>query len=446
MLKSKLSPKITTDENYYFFSMLSDRFAPLNDIWAKKLQERFGHKFKPISLLMFHHNKIFEEENFVVFNNRLEQIYGTLNRTDIIDMRYQEDLNKEFSKSPEMISLIDDLVKKQGKVFILAFSSVWLKPQNENVVILGPNPEISEYFDSKHMHSDLFSRLGLPVIPTTIYKNISELRSKQKEFPFFISALWSNGGFESKIIMTKQDLAVFYSNLRPVNKKSPLIVTKYLDDIVLSPNTNAIVTGPNKAVTIHVTDQIMRSNAYMGNIYPSKASKSHKKQMIEMTEQVGRHMGSKGFRGLFGLDFLITKSGKCYPTDLNPRRQGGYYCNVSASPIDIVELELALAMGEQTPAVDYDDFQVDYCWAHSKLSPYYSNSRLRVEFCDGEPREPFEKIGASHRAIYYPKDHTIIFGNPGFYLTSGNDYDELIDRLHKEIEITISTSYDLYHK
>lgn len=446
MIAKKISSEILTDDNHYFFSMLSDRFAPLNDIWAKNLEERFGYKFKPIFVLSFRHNKLFEDENYIVLNEKLELIRKSSRLAkNIMDLSiYQEDLNQQFSKSPEIKHLIEELIKKQNRVFVLPFTSVWLKPLNENVTILGPDPEISARYDAKTTHHQVFEKLGLPQVKTAIYKNIKELRTKQKTFPFFLSATYSSGGIESKAIFTPNDLESFYDNLRPVNRNNELIASAYIDDIILAPNVNAIVTGPNTTTVICVSDQILRSNAYLGNIYPSKVSKKYLKQIIDATEKVGGYLGSQGFRGLFGLDFLITKSGNCYPTDINPRRQGGYFCNVMASKRDVIDLELGLVLGEKLPAISYDDFQADYFWAHSKLSPYYANTKIMAEFCDGEPTHPFKKIGSTHKAIYYPKNHTLILGNPGFYLATGHDYEKLKNKLYKEVEITISTSYDLY--
>jgi len=68
MIKSKLSPTLATDEYYYFFTMLSDRFIPLVERWQKGLEKRFNKRFKPIYILPFYHNHYFEEENYIVLN------------------------------------------------------------------------------------------------------------------------------------------------------------------------------------------------------------------------------------------------------------------------------------------------------------------------------------------------------------------------------------------
>lgn len=444
MIRSKLSPNLETDECYYFFSMLTDRFTPLNERWQRNLEKRFHKPFKPIYVLPFFHNHYFEEENYIVLNEWVEDVWKQTKRSDIFNLIYPEDLNRQFSRSSEIRGLAQKLIDKQGKVFVLSFSSVWFELDNPDIVILGPNPSLAARYDAKIEHYRTFEKLGMETIPTTVYQDIGNLRNNQVEYPFFLSAMYSSGGIESKAIFSLEDLEAYYTHLRPVNKSEPLIAAKYIDDIVLAPNSTGIITNEHTATVVCISDQILRNNQYMGNIYPSQASEDHLQQIHEMTVTVGKHLAGEGFRGLFGLDFLITSSGKCYPVDLNPRRQGGYYCSVMSSPYDLVDLELAIILNEKIPSLSYDNFQVNYCWAHSKLTPYYPNMKIVDEFCEGDPIQPFKDIGSTFKAIYYPKNYTLMVGNPGFYLTSGVSYQTLKMRLYKETEEIISKCYELY--
>lgn len=443
MIKSKLSPTLASDKDYYFFSMLSDRFIPLVERWQKGLEKRFKKRFIPIYILPFYHNSLFEEENFIVLNEWLEEIHTQMKRTDIMNLIYPEDLNKQFSKSIEIKELMKQLLKKQDKVYVLSFTNVWFEIEDPNIVLLGPDPSIATYYDAKVEHYRTFEKLGLETVKTKVYKNIQDLRDNQKEYPFFLSATYSSGGIESKAIFTPHDLDEYYSHLRPVNKAEPLITAEYLDDIVLAPNSSGIVTSETGVTVVCISDQILRNNLYMGNIYPSQVTPIHLESIKEMTLKVGAYLAKQGFRGLFGLDFLITHSGKCYPIDLNPRRQGGYYCNAMSSKRDLIELELAVIFNEPIPQIAYEDFQVDYCWAHSKLTPYNPNMKILDEFSFGNPVDPFKTIGTTFKAMYYPKNHTLRVGNPGFYLISGNSYQEVQQRLIRETEEIISKSYAL---
>ena len=444
MLKSRLAATIATDEYAYFFTLLADRFSPLNQRWQKGLEARFNRPFRPIYVLPFHHNPHFEEDNYIVLNEKLDRLHASLGSTDIIDLIYPEDLNRQFSRSPTVKSLTKQLIKKQGTVFVLSFTSVWLDVDDANVVVLGPDSRVAARYDAKTEHTKTFKKVGLPTIHSKIHRNFQKLREAQTQYPYFLSAMYSSGGIESRAIHTPADLDLYYAGLRELNKVEPLIASTFVADIAAAPNVSALVTGPDQTAIVCISDQILRNNQYMGNLYPSQISTRHREFVASATIKVGNYLSREGFRGLFGVDFLISKAGECYPVDLNPRRQGGYYCQAMAAPCDLIDLELRLIFGESIPALSDADFQSDYAWGHSKLTPYFPSMKILSELNMGHPTEPFEKVGATHLAIYYPKDHRLRVGNPGFYVTSGRTYNEVKQRLIEQTEKAISTSYELY--
>ncbi len=442
LMESKLSPEIITDDINYFFTMLSDRFEPLNARWQQALQRRFGVPFKPIHVLPFKHNSYFEEENYLVFNAQLEELQAKEGRQDIINLIYPEDLNRQFSESALVAGLIEKLLAKQDKVYVVGFTTVWLDMTNPDVVVLGPDTKLAGRLDNKVEHLRVFRELDLEINQASVYETFSELRDQQTEYPCFVSASYSSGGIESAIVQSLEELDRYYDGLRGVNQRQPFIVSRFLDNIVQTPNTSAIITGPNQTTITCISDQLLRGHRYMGNIYPSQASTDVVAKISDMTIKVGNYLSTQGFRGMFGIDFLVTDDNKCYPVDLNPRHQGGYYCNVMASATDLINIEMSVALGEDISAISYDDFQVDYVWAHSKLTPFSPNSRILQKIKVGEPAGPFNEVGSSYTAQYYPINHTLVVGNPGFYMTTGADYQEVAARLAKETNEIIKASYE----
>ena len=143
------------------------------------------------------------------------------------------------------------------------------------------------------------------------------------------------------------------NGLREINRSQEFVVADLIREMSSSPNVNAVVLGKDHTEVICISDQVLRGNVYLGNIYPLKENKRIKDIITDTTKVIGDHISTLGFRGLFGLDFIVTPEGKVFTVDLNPRRQGGYLCNVLMSKkIDIIELELALAIGaEKIPLV-----------------------------------------------------------------------------------------------
>ena len=57
--------------------------------------------------------------------------------------------------------------------------------------------------------------------------------------------------------------------------------------------------------------------------------------------------------------------------------------------------------------------------------------------------QPTEVVELPTKGRYYPKDHILIAGNPGFYMVSANSYGEVKERLLRDTEKIISESYSL---
>ncbi len=436
--------EIFSDKFEYLYMFLSDRFEYLNELWINVLEQKFNQKFKPIWILSAKQNKYFEKENFIVINKKLKQLKENLKNNSIIYLQDYEDLNKEFSESQFISRITNQLIEKQGRVFIISFTSSGFQIHNPNVIILGPKPEIAAKYDNKIEQIKLFEQLNVPRNKTRIYDSILEIKENEK-YPFFISAAYTSGGHESKAIFTEEDLDHFYTHLREINKSNQFLVANLIQDIILSPNVNAIIIDENRTEIICISDQILRGNQYLGNIYPSKANEQSKKIIVETTKIIGKYLASEGFKGLFGLDFIIDSRNNTFVVDLNPRRQGGYLCNTLMSKkVNIIELELKLALGERLPTFDYNDFQLPFAWAHSKIKPYYKNMKIKDSYRWGNYNLPFEQKGSMFKCIFYPENYLLMEGTGGYLIISGNDHEEVKKRIIKETEVAISTDFELY--
>jgi predicted ATP-grasp superfamily ATP-dependent carboligase len=438
-----LDEDLFKDENAYYFNLLSDRFHPLHSIWEANLKKRFGVTFKPIFVLTAQHNELFKDENYIVIRQAPAPADIASNPvTPTFVISAADDLNKQFSHSDFVRKVIAKLLNKQAQVFVFSLTSVGLDFDDPRVKILGPDPKVAARFDDKAEHLNVFRHLGLPTNHTWVYANYDEMLAKHTEYPFFLSATFSSAGSDSRIIQTRHDLASFYENLRQHNKSSHFIAARLLTDIVNAPNVSAMVLSENNTLVVCLTDQILRGHQYLGNIYPSSVSEHHRSMMVEMTTAVGNYLSMQGFRGLFGLDFLITSAGDCFPLDLNPRRQGSYHCNVLMSKnVDLIDLEQKVIFGETVPAIKHEQFEVSYCWAHSKIMAYRPNATLGDEFEIGEPLTPFDTVGAYHAAAWYTQGSVLKGGSVGHYLRTDHSRLSLLKTLTYEVDELITRLY-----
>jgi predicted ATP-grasp superfamily ATP-dependent carboligase len=312
---------------------------------------------------------------------------------------------------------------------------------NPAVIVLGPEASIVTKYDNKIFHFTLFEKLKIPHVEYKFYEASKDLLNI-RGFPFYISGAYSAGGMNSAIINNEKELNNFLDRLNDINKNQQLIVNPFISEVIISPNINAVVCDKNDTKIICITDQILQGNTYLGNIYPSVINQEQRNEIIDITKKIGNYFSLEGFKGLFGLDFLIDSSGKVYCVDINPRRQGGYLCNILVSKrVNIPALELKLVLGEPTERFNDEDFNIDYVWAHSKIPMNGSRVKIIKSFKSGNILDPFNKIGPEFKAIFYDKGNYFTGVGSGYIALSGNNHSEVKQRIFSEMKNLAAECY-----
>jgi predicted ATP-grasp superfamily ATP-dependent carboligase len=424
----------------YFITFLNNRFEYLNKLWTQTLEKHFSKKFKPISIFYNKNNTSIPKENYIIISPKLNKT----KKSNFIKIPENEDVNKLFSESKLLQTTINKIADKQGRIFILTWTNSFLNIPHPKVTIIGPNPKIVTHLDNKIEHIKLFTELDLPRNNVRVHNSIEEIKRLEK-FPFFISAAYSSGGHESALIYTERELDRFYVSLREENKWNKFLVADILENIISSPNINAVVLGENNTKIICISEQILKGNHYLGNIYPwiidEAFSENAKHTLISVTKTVGNYLAKQGFRGMFGLDFIIDNQGNVFTVDLNPRHQGGYLCNVLMSTkINLLEIELKLSLNEVVPDFQESDLQPDFCWGHTKLKGCSEVNQIIKSFTKGTPIDPFNDIGKQFCSVFYPKNTTFDGNTAGYYITSDKEYDKLLEKI-KRVDILIGDIY-----
>ncbi|MEK7123072.1 MAG: ATP-grasp domain-containing protein, partial [Patescibacteria group bacterium] len=390
-------------------------------------------------------NKFFAKENYIVLNEHASNIENDV-RENVIYLQEYEDMNEEFVRSPFIKKLADRLFKKQAQLPLYSFTTSFLNIEDARWLVLGPSSKISTYYDNKAQHYELFAELNLPRNEAKIYKNKDELIKKNTTYPGYITASYTSGGNESGLIYSKEMLNTFLSRLRPINTKDRFLVASIFEHIVTMPNVNAIVTDKNKTSVLIISDQIMRGTHYLGNVYPSSISQKHIQQIKKIATKIGNHLSRKGYRGLFGCDFLINDKGKLVIVDLNPRRQGGYACNALAlesTGINLTDIELSCALKE-IPNIDlaYQKIQYPTAWAHSKVKPHDPGQRISRETKQGNMRKIFSRSHGTYYGTFYKTDSIFIDGYIGYVVATGKNSEKthglVIDTANTLLDETLS--------
>jgi len=430
LISYKIDSDLEKNDYNYFFTLLSNRFELINKRLADLLEIKYNKKFKPIYILQAQPNKFFRKENYIILNKRSKELKVKSKILNLIYLQDAEDLNVEFVNSSFVKKIIKKIVKKQDKLFLISFTSFGLENINKKIMNIGPNATIVAKYENKIEQIKLFKKLKLSVNETKIYKDVNQLlKNKKLIFPLYLSPSYTSGGHESGSIFKREDIIKLKDKFRSCNKKDKIFVARFIEKVKLSPNGTAMVVAKNKTVPLFISDQILRNNVHLGNIYPSKVSHKNKKEIIDTIIKVGNFLSRCGFRGLFGCDFIIDDKDDCFIVDLNSRRQASYLVLLLMSKINILDIELRLALKENVPDFNYDDIQCKFIWAHSKIKPYEEYVKIAKEFKKNSEEAPFLDIGQTFECTYFPKGYIFNGGYLGYYITTGKDYNKVLNKL-----------------
>ncbi|HUD05445.1 MAG TPA: ATP-grasp domain-containing protein [Candidatus Saccharimonadales bacterium] len=423
-----LDKDIYTNDVEYFFSLHGPRFEYMNTAMAVSLSKRFGKEFRPIRVLNAWPGKHYDVANYIILNERSYKLMKELGKP-VVYLPDYEDVNVEFAQNKTIQKISAKLLKKQETIYVYPFTTSFLDLPSDYTV-LGPDSKLAKVYDNKINQLKLFKKLGLPHNTARIFDNKDTLLERANEIvPCYLSAAYTSGGNESGLIYDRQMLHEFLTHIRPVNKKNHFIVSDIFENIVLAPNVNAFINQEGTVYILVISDQILQGNRYLGNLYPSIAKKQHIKQIYGITKTIGNYLANKGYRGLFGCDFLINRRGDLVVVDLNPRHQGGYVCNTLAlehKSISITDIELATHHNEIVKLSQSKlDAELGFAWSHSKLLPAEKGQEVHDEYYHNTIELPFTKIGESFAAEFYKKGSVYIEGYIGYQVQTDKSRGQL---------------------
>lgn len=424
-----LDDDIYTNDVEYFFSLHGPRFEHMNKAMSISLSNKYGKEYRPIRILNAWPGTDYKSPNYIVLNEMGYRLAKKMKKPVVFLPDYEE-VNAEFSQSSLIVEIAERLKEKQKTIFVYPFTTSFLDLPAHMFTVLGPNSELTKYLDNKINQFKLFKKLNLPCNTARIFETEQNLLAHEKEVvPCYISATYTSGGNESGLIYSSEMLHEFLEQLRPINKTSSFVVADIFENIVLAPNVNALTTSDGKVFTLVLSDQILQGNRYLGNIYPSEVSETNKKKICAITNKIGMYLADQGYRGLFGCDFLINKSGELIVVDLNPRHQGGYGCNglyLSKQGISLTDAELSVFLDEATPVTQQEiDNHQDFAWLHRKIVPYEKGQEIHQELHKNSIEEPFDSIGSSFITEFYEQGSIFIDGYVGYQVHTAKKRDDL---------------------
>ncbi len=237
----------------------------------------------------------------------------------------------------------------KGPINTVCYRSLEVLEKDRRFRVLAPPLMLKDLFDDKLRQLELFSMLGVKT-PTTFVCPLDETTfAKASEIldgPFVVQPPVGSSGENTYFVNNETDFNRVKYILEP---KQRVKLSKYLP--VPSLNGHCVVLKTRdglRSIAACPSFQIVgahgctsRAEVYCGNDFSAAASvpKSIREEICKIMENIGLFMGTKGFLGLFGMDFLLNGD-EVLALEINPRFQGSTML-LSLLQVDRGEIPLA---------------------------------------------------------------------------------------------------------
>jgi hypothetical protein len=267
--------------------------------------------------------------------------------------------------------LLDDILREQDFVYIHMFES---RPEmtladGERIKLLGPKPTLAHEFNNKINQYKMAFDLKIPVPEGFSCSCLEEALEAAERFfrsgeEAFISEPYSAAGSNSAFVCNREEILK-----RFFLAEQPYLVTRRIQHSH-DPTVLAVVANGDEVYVASVADQRIEQNQFRGSTFPTALEKDVVEQIKEYTRMVGRYMGARGYRGMFGCDFLVDENGKPFFLEVNARKQGTtlestltMLYRLPGHP-SLLEIELyAITQGTFPDGIEeMDSTESDFCW------------------------------------------------------------------------------------
>jgi predicted ATP-grasp superfamily ATP-dependent carboligase len=233
-----------------------------------------------------------------------------IHRAIIRKGKFSELISKDIYED-EIFSKLKDLINSNGAIYLFpyqCFSSDFDFFEKLGFKILASkNISTVSILSNKVHFYEFLKRLNFDLIEGEIAKDFDEaLEIFNKLKDVYVAKERGAGGSGTFHITSEQDLKIIFKNY-----EERVLVEKWLDNIVASPNVLAVTPSgdvePDDVAVISVSDQIIENTKYCGNIFPSRVDKEVFDKLVSITKIIGSELGKLGYAGIFGLDLLVVR-------------------------------------------------------------------------------------------------------------------------------------------
>jgi hypothetical protein len=228
------------------------------------------------------------------------------------------------SESQQIKDLVRKLLDRQDNLYLYLYESMpeMTLDSIPGVFILGPESKIAGRLNSKIYQYKNLKGL-IPVADFFICDGMDDLiRTTDRLWPqwkdgIFVSLEYSAAGSNSIIASSPRDILAKFFGQEATYLISRNIPHKH------DPTVLAVVANEDAIYIAGVADQrIENGTRFTGSTFPTKLGNEIVAGLKKQTRTVGKWLARKGYRGIYGCDFLVDDNGEVIFLEVNARKQG----------------------------------------------------------------------------------------------------------------------------
>jgi predicted ATP-grasp superfamily ATP-dependent carboligase len=350
------------------------------------------------------------------------------------DKNAQSFIGLANKKNPPVILLykssssLEFLAKKKG--WILAANPISLEKKLENKVFF------KKLLKKASLSGLLKKNITLAVLKKQGYNNASRIFSSV----FVVQNPKRGGGGGTFFIKNKTDFATAITVLKKdqqLSWSSSVVVSPFVDGF--SPSITGCVTKkkifqiPPQLQLIDIQElfpQAKGQGVFCGHDWSEafKIKKQIQGKMKRTVQQIGIALRKEGFRGIFGVDFIVDwKQKNVFPLELNPRLLGTFPVStliqlqkkeiplVAFHVLEFLKQPLPRALYQKKETLSIKSPEKAHLFVRAPYKPAFIKGSLRAGvYCLKNKKLVFKRKGFSFSQIKNAKEFLIVDGVPSF--------------------------------
>lgn len=223
--------------------------------------------------------------------------------------------------------------------------------QEAGIKFIGPTPDVMEAMGDKLRARCLARKAGLPILPGTddaIEDDQAIDQAWKLGFPLMVKAADGGGGIGIHIIESIDELVPIIERTRQMAGhafgSTKLYFERYLKD---ASHIEVQLIGDEHGNLVHLFERdcsVQRRNQKLIEESPAaKLTPKLRKRLCNLAVKLGRKIG---YTNAGTVEFLVSADGQVYFLEMNTRLQVEHGVTELISGVDMVELQLRVAVGE----------------------------------------------------------------------------------------------------